>query len=146
MNEKVITAVNFIIPDTNQFAAKTCKLVFRLSANDGIVTPSPAIEPIFDVYRIPGCLNEGYNYYDRPPRGSYAGTVTAIKGKWNEVPAAARWPSVDISEDKTKPTMASVPEFLCQPGEYIFEMVAKPDVNIGWTSGHGSGLSIEVSG
>jgi hypothetical protein len=78
-----------------------------------------------------------------------AGILTAKKGEWDDkIPAAADWQGVDLSEavDQTEPKMGAAPTWSCQPGEYSFEMVARPGVNVGWTSGKGSGLSIELCG
>lgn len=83
------------------------------------------------------------------PRGALAGILTAKKGRWDDkIGAPADWESVDMSGgvDVTEPAMGAAPTWSCQPGEYSFEMVARPGVNIGWSSGRGSGLSIEVCG
>lgn len=91
----------------------------------------------------------GYSWINPVPRGALAGVLTAKKGKWDDtVGAPAAWASVDMSEivDTTEPKMGAAPTWSCQPGEYSFEMVARPGINVGWTSGSGSGLSIEIRG
>ena len=49
-------------------------------------------------------------------------------------------------DNETEPHMGAAPTFSCVPGEYSFEMVARPGVNVGWDAKMGSGLSIEVCG
>jgi hypothetical protein len=143
-NEEVITSVYFQI--TQEQAKGTCKLVFRLSADDWISPQYPATTSAFDIYRLNGCLNDKYTYKNRVERGILAGVLTPKKGEIKKESSMAYWQGVDMSMDTHDPKMYAAPTFTCQPGEYSFEMVARPGVNVGWNTGKGSGLSIEICG
>lgn len=121
-------------------AGKTCKLVFHLSQNDWAINQLGNASPVFDLYRLDGCLNEGYSWNEKLARGAHAGVLTPKKG------SAAEWQGVDMSADKTDPVMGAAPTFPCRAGEYSFEMIGRPGANIGWTTGSGSGLRIEICG
>ena len=136
-NEQVVTSVYFAFTQA-EADGKTCRLTFHLSEDDWIVGPQgqPAV---FDVYRLQSCLNEKYTWNGRIPRTAQIGILTPAKGR------EAAWQSVDMSGDATLPEMGSAPTFPCAQGEYSFELVARPGVNIGWNKARGSGLAIEVS-
>ncbi|KAJ9655040.1 hypothetical protein H2201_008892 [Coniosporium apollinis] len=138
--EQVHTAVYFTISPEQAGRDKTCKLVFRLSVDDWAIGSSAGYSPVFDIFRLNGCLNDKYSWNNRVPRGAYAGSATPVKG------GAAAWQSADMSTDTMVPYMGASPTFTCAAGEYSFEMIARPGVNIGWTTGSGSGLSIETCG
>ncbi|OCK94666.1 uncharacterized protein K441DRAFT_677232 [Cenococcum geophilum 1.58] len=125
-SEEVHTAVYFNLPQ--EAYGKTCKLVFRQSINDGVVNIADSSAPaMFDIYRLNGCLNEGYSFNTSLPRGVKAGILTAHKG------GLADWQSVDMRGDYTYPKMGAAPTFSCQAGgEYSFEMIAHSGVNLGW--------------
>jgi len=133
--EQVSTAVHFRMPD--EAAGKSCRLVFRMTADDTIVG-----DPALDVFKLAGCLNDDYTYESRVPREVAVGYLKAVKGQKSE------WPSVDMSGEAGYPhaVMGSAPNFPCTAGmEYSFEMVAHRGGNIGWTAPR-SGLSIEICG
>jgi hypothetical protein len=137
--EQVNTVVYFkLSPEEAQ--GKTCKLVFHLSSDDWAVTPTPGAPPAFDIYRLEACVNDKYSWGSRVPRGASIGTLYPVKG------GETVWQHVDMAGDKTEPHMEAAPIFTCQPGEYSFELVAHPGSNIGWTSGRGSGLTMELCG
>jgi hypothetical protein len=138
-NEQVHTAVYFNLSE-EQARGKTCKLVFRLSSDDWIVTPNPGAQAAFYIYRLNGCLNERYTWSNKVTRGVPAGVLYPVKG------GAASWQGVDMSADTMLPHMGAAPSWSCQAGEYSFELIARPGSNIGWTSGRGSGLTIETCG
>ncbi|OAK99694.1 hypothetical protein IQ06DRAFT_294124 [Phaeosphaeriaceae sp. SRC1lsM3a] len=139
-NEQVHTAVYFNLGKQPNIAGKTCKLAFHLSQNDWAINLLGNAPPMFDLYRLDGCLNEGYSWTDKLARGAHAGILTPKKG------TAAWWQSVDMSADTTFPAMKAAPTFPCDSGEYSFEMIGRPGANIGWTTGSGSGLRIEICG
>ena len=134
--EQVSTAVHFLMPQ--EAAGKSCRLVFRLTADDAIVG-----NPALDVYKLAGCLNDDYTFENRVPREVAVGHLTAVKGQESE------WPTVDMSGEAgypVDPVMGSAPHFPCRAGmEYSFELAAQRGGNIGWTSPRG-GLSIEICG
>jgi hypothetical protein len=137
--EQVNTVVYFnLTPE--QARGKTCKLNFHLSIDDWAVTPTPGAPAAFDIYRLEACVNDKYSWGNRVPRGASIGTLYPVKG------GETVWQHVDMSEDKTLPYMGAAPTFTCQAGEYSFELVAHPGSNIGWTSGRGSGLTLELCG
>ena len=138
-NEQVHTAVYFALSDPS-LKGKTCKLVFRLTNDDWIVPGTAGLPAMFDIYRLNGCLNEGYSWGNRIPRGLIIGELVPKKG------SAAEWLGAgDWEQDKMEPKMGSAPVWPCELGEYSFEMVAHPGDNIGWESGRKNGLMIEVS-
>jgi hypothetical protein len=139
-NEQVHTAVYFNLGKQPEIAGKTCKLVFRLSENDWAINQLGNAPPVFDIYRLNGCLNEGYSWNNKLARGAHAGILTPKKG------SAAAWQSVDMLADTMDPIMSAAPTFPCQAGEYSFEMIGRPGANIGWTNGIRSGLRVEICG
>jgi len=138
-NEKVHTAIGFEVTDRS-IVGKKCKLVFRLSNDDWVVSPTPSAPAPFDIFRLWGTVNDKYSWNYHPERAAPVGTLLAKKG------AVAQWQSASVPP--VTPSIlppGSSSEWPCETADYAFELVAHPALNIGWTNGRGSGLAIEVS-
>lgn len=66
------------------FRGKTYKLVFRLSNNDALASPSASTALLVDIYLLKNSLDVGYRWGNRVPHGASVGLLTAKKGKWDE--------------------------------------------------------------
>lgn len=75
-----------------------------------------------------------------------AGVITPKKGDIMNESSMADWQRVDMSMGTIEPEMGVAPTSSCWPGKYIFELFARPGVNIGWNAGKGSGLSVGICG